>query len=138
MTTAIMARPAAPATEAATDRTPAERRLGDLLARLVGEADARIPAERRIRRTLQEMVPGYERQPVLVLHRPVMADDSCPLCGRWDCDPANCPPASAAPAPATAGTTLQCEVCGGRFGAAPAPAGTGTAWVCSACQHLGS
>ncbi|MBT2414420.1 hypothetical protein J7I94_28400 [Streptomyces sp. ISL-12] len=67
-----------------------------------------------------------------------MADDSCPLCGRWDCDPATCPPASAAPAPSTAGTTLQCEVCGGRFGTAPAPAGTGMAWVCSACQHLGS
>jgi hypothetical protein len=138
LTTAIMTRPAAPTTEAATTPLTADRRLGELLARLVDEADARVPAERRTRRTLQEMMPGYERQPVLVLHRPVMADDSCPLCGRWDCDPSTCPPASTAPAPATAGTTLQCAVCGGRFGTAPAPAGTGTAWVCSACQRLGS
>ncbi|MET8824175.1 hypothetical protein ABZX04_38470, partial [Streptomyces rochei] len=30
----------------------------------------------RARRTLQEMAPGYERQPVLTLYRPVMADDA--------------------------------------------------------------
>ncbi|GGU66414.1 hypothetical protein [Streptomyces daghestanicus] len=144
MTTAIMTRPAAPTTEAATTPLTADRRLGELLARLVDEADARIPADRRTRRTLQEMMPGYERQPVLVLHRPVMAaepdepDEPCFLCGRWGCDPSTCPPASTAPAPVTAGTTLQCAVCGGRFGTVPTPAGTGTAWVCSACQRLGS
>ncbi|MFI1568352.1 hypothetical protein ACH4ZX_35940 [Streptomyces sp. NPDC020490] len=121
----------------------AHRRLGDLLARMVRESDARIPAERRARRTLQEMLPGYDRQPVLVLHRPVMADDACPLCGRWNCDPSTCPPASAAPAPATASTGMQCDVCGGVFGAAPPPAGmqtaapAPTAWTCSACQNNG-
>ncbi|MCZ9344767.1 hypothetical protein NGM37_44175, partial [Streptomyces sp. TRM76130] len=129
--------PAAPATEAATDRTPAERRLGDLLARLVREADARTPAERRTRRTLQEMTPGYERQPVLVLYRPVMANDACPLCGRWNCDPNTCPPAATAPAPATAGTGMQCAQCGGWFGVTAAPAGPATSWVCSACQAIG-
>lgn len=82
----------------------AHHRLGELLARIVREADARIPDDRRARRTLQEMAPGFERQPVLTLHRPVMADDACPLCGRWLCDPSNCPPASVAPA-AVAGTS---------------------------------
>ncbi|MGW1615182.1 hypothetical protein ACWCQZ_38205 [Streptomyces sp. NPDC002285] len=122
----------------------AHRQLGDLLARMVRESDARIPAERRARRTLQEMLPGHERQPVLVLHRPVMADDACALCGRWNCDPNNCPPTSAAPAPATAGGGMQCDVCGGVFGVLPSPAGMRralpppTAWTCSACQNLGN
>ncbi|MET9335951.1 hypothetical protein ABZX78_32915 [Streptomyces cellulosae] len=114
MTTAIMTRPAARTTEAeanpeyACDQcgtfhtgpcaTAAHRQLGDLLARMVRETDARVPAERRARRTLQEMMPGYERQPVLTLHRPAMADDACPLCGRWSCTGSDCPP-SAAPAP---------------------------------------
>lgn len=158
MTTAIMTRPAAHTTvaarnpEYACDRCgnwhagpcagAAHRQLGDLLARMVRETDTRTPSERRARRTLQEMMPGYVRQPVLVLHRPVMADDACPLCGLWNCDPSTCPPASAAPAPATAGTGMQCDVCGGYFGAAPAPAGTQaaslapTAWTCDACQVL--
>ncbi|MFF8960806.1 hypothetical protein [Streptomyces sp. NPDC014894] len=39
---------------------------------------------RRARRTLAEMAPGYERQPVLTLHRPQMAD-RCPLCDRTPC-----------------------------------------------------
>jgi hypothetical protein len=62
----------------------ANRQLAVLLARLVREADDWVPDEVRARRTLQEMVPGYERQPVLVLHRPEM-NDACPLCGRWSC-----------------------------------------------------
>jgi rubredoxin len=111
---------------------------------MVRESDARIPAERRARRTLQEMLPGYERQPVLILHRPVMADDACPLCLRWNCDPSNCPPAASAPAPAAADGGMQCDVCGGVFGAAPLPsagmqavAPVPTAWTCSACQNNG-
>ena len=92
MTTAIMARALARTTVAATTPEYAHRQLGDLLARMVRESDARIPAERRARRTLQEMLPGHERQPVLILHRPLMADDACALCGRWNCDPNNCPP----------------------------------------------
>ncbi|WP_210551994.1 hypothetical protein [Streptomyces scabiei] len=122
-------------------------RLGELLARMVREADARVPGERRARRTLQEMAPGYERQPVLILHRPVMADDACPLCGRWSCGGSDCPP-GVAPAPACAsvpgatGGGQQCANCGGWFGvtalasasARPAPA---TAWLCGACSDLG-
>ncbi|WP_236669487.1 hypothetical protein [Streptomyces antimycoticus] len=80
------------------DPYPAGRgyQLGDLLARMVREADSRIPAERRVRRTLQEMLPYYERQPVLVLHRPTM--DMCPLCERFNCSGSDCPPPSVAPA----------------------------------------
>ncbi|MGW5098192.1 hypothetical protein ACWEQ1_32165 [Streptomyces nodosus] len=137
MTTAIMTWTPARTTEAAVNPEYAHRQLGDLLARMVREADARVPGGRRVRRTLQEMMPGYERQPLLTLHRPVMADDACPLCGRWSCDPSNCPPAGVAPAPATANTGMQCDVCGGWFGVAAAPSGPVTAWTCSACQALG-
>ncbi|MEU0852522.1 hypothetical protein ABZ387_31840 [Streptomyces flaveolus] len=154
MTTAIMTRPAARTTVAASGpeywcdpcgtfhagpcASVAHRQLGDLLARMVHEADSRVPTERRARRTLQEMLPGYERQPVLTLHRPVMADEPCFLCGRWTCDPSTCPPSSAAPAPATASGGVQCDTCGGWFGVAGAPAGTVTAWTCSACQAISS
>ncbi|WP_236260701.1 hypothetical protein [Streptomyces tendae] len=136
MTTAIMTRPAQPATG------DADRQLGDLLARMVREADTRVPTGRRARRTLQEMLPGHERQPVLTLHRPVMADDACPLCGRFNCDPSKCPPSSLAPAlaPATPRSEMQCDRCGGVFGVAPMPTGTRvvpTAWTCDACQALG-
>jgi hypothetical protein len=119
------------------------RQLGDLLARMVRESDARILEERRVRRTLQEMAPGYECQPVLTLHRPVMADDACPLCGRWSCNGSDCPPSSLAPTSAP-DSGMQCDVCGGTFGAAPLPpAGAKatspapTAWTCSACQNNG-
>ncbi|WP_405393481.1 hypothetical protein OG596_38330 (plasmid) [Streptomyces sp. NBC_01102] len=68
---------------------------------LVVEGDDRARAAgRQARRTLAEMAPGYERQPVLVLHRPSM-NDACPVCTRWNCDPSNCPPGFA-PAPASA------------------------------------
>jgi hypothetical protein len=149
MTTSIMTRAAARATGAAanpeyacgqcntwhTGSCPgvAEQQLGNLLTRIVREADTRIPAGRRARRTLQEMVPGYERQPVLVLHRPSMLD-WCPLCESYHCDPANCPPASAGPAPVTANFGLQCAVCGGRFNALPGPA---VGWTCDACKNNG-
>ncbi|MFH9439513.1 hypothetical protein [Streptomyces rochei] len=109
MTAAIMTRGAARTTVAAphTGASAAHRQLGDLLARMAREADSRIPAERRARRTLQEMAPGYERQPVLTLYRPVMADDACPLCGLWNCDPTKCPPSSAVPAPVSAAHVSQ-------------------------------
>lgn len=168
MTTAIMTRPAARTTVAATTpeywcgpcgtfhagpcATVADRQLGGLLARMVREADARVPAERRARRTLQEMAPGYERQPVLTLYRPVMADDACPVCARWSCKGgSDCPP-GAVPAPAasvivpmvTGGGGWQCDRCGQWFGVTaelPAPAtvrpASATAWTCSACSALG-
>ncbi|OII61318.1 hypothetical protein BJP40_05970 [Streptomyces sp. CC53] len=70
----------------------ANEALGRLLARIARQEDTRLSAGRRARRTLQEMAPGYERQPVLLLHRPSMADDACPLCGRWSCQGSDCPP----------------------------------------------
>ncbi|MET7409387.1 hypothetical protein [Streptomyces parvulus] len=146
MTAAIMTRPAVSTTAAVTNPAAAHRQLGDLLARMVRENDGRIPAGRRVPRTLQEMqerMPGYERQPVLTLHRPVMADDACGLCGRWNCKGSDCPPASIAPAPApaTAGGGMQCDMCGGTFGAVPPTAsahGAPTAWTCDACKNLGA
>ncbi|MFB6961176.1 hypothetical protein ACFCYB_30260 [Streptomyces sp. NPDC056309] len=151
MTTAIMTRSAARTTEAAVNPeyacgrcgtwhcgacpAVAHRRLGDLLARMVRESDARIPEGRRARRTLQEMMPGYERLPVLTLHRPVMADDACPLCGRWSCTGSDCPPSDivpaatpiTAPAPTTASGGGQCSQCGGWFEGWPGG-------VCDACR----
>ncbi|MEU2770515.1 hypothetical protein ABZ628_27800 [Streptomyces diastaticus] len=100
------------------DETEGQQRLGRYLRRVIRQQDAAIPAHRRAPRTLAEMQarlgtaqPGYERQPVLVLHRPTMQDDACPLCGRWSCDPANCPPAGAAPANARSARCGSCATC---------------------------
>ncbi len=150
MTTTIMTRPTPRSTEAAgpeyycaacggwhSGACPAathHRQLGALLARIAAEADARVPDGRRARRTLQEMAPGYERQPILTMtqHRPAMADDACGLCGRWNCDPTTCPPAGIAPATVTAPAAGdgQCSRCGGRF-----PGWTGG--ICDACTATG-
>ncbi|MEU2271976.1 hypothetical protein ABZ568_37210 [Streptomyces olindensis] len=135
MTTTIMTRPRTRLTD--LDATHADRQLGELLTHMVRHADTRIADGRRERRTVQEMVPGYERQPVLTLYRPVMADGACPLCGRWSCDPSNCPPASVAPAPAAMGSGQQCSKCGGWFGVTAAQPAPATAWTCDACQALG-
>ncbi|MFF3735180.1 hypothetical protein ACFYXM_34145 [Streptomyces sp. NPDC002476] len=55
-----------------------------LIHHLVADGDDRARATgRNVRRTLAEMAPGYERQPVLILHRPAMADGT------------NCPPSAA-------------------------------------------
>ncbi len=115
---------------------PAHHYLGTLLTRMVREADARIPDGRRARRTLQEMQPGYERQPVLTLYRPEMAEDACPLCGRWNCDPTQCPSVAPAPAlapdiaPATGSGEGQCSWCGTWY-----PDWNGG--ICDACQAGG-
>ncbi|MEU0002153.1 hypothetical protein ABZ069_35130 [Streptomyces microflavus] len=62
-----------------------------LVQQLVDDGDDRAAgAGRRARRTLQEMVPGYIRQPVLILHRPTMGQ--CPLCERYNCPGHDCPP----------------------------------------------
>ncbi|WP_051721791.1 hypothetical protein [Streptomyces albidoflavus] len=94
--------------------------LGRHLRRVIRQQDAAIPTHRRAPRTLAEMKarlgtaqPGYERQPVLVLHRPTMQEDPCPLCDRWNCNPANCPPAGLAPANARSAQASSCGVCGG-------------------------
>ncbi|MGW1412129.1 hypothetical protein [Streptomyces sp. NPDC002403] len=81
---------------------PDETEFHQLVQHLVDQGDDRAQKTgRHARRTLAEMAPEYVRQPVLVLHRPVMANDACPLCHRWNCDPSNCPP-RVAPAPTLA------------------------------------
>ncbi|TXR91742.1 hypothetical protein EAO73_35750 [Streptomyces sp. col6] len=78
------------------------RLIGDLV--LDGDTRARA-AGRRARRTLDEMQPGYDRQPILQLVRPLTfrsADDACGLCGYWTC---RCGGVAPAPAASTAGVT---------------------------------
>lgn len=67
-------------------------RFHQLVQQLVVDGDNHAAsASRRARRTLQEMDPGYTRQPVLILHRPTMSDDACGLCHRWSCTGHGCP-----------------------------------------------
>ncbi|MEV7856504.1 hypothetical protein ACIPJO_34375 [Streptomyces sp. NPDC086993] len=84
---------------------PDETEFHQLVRQLVADGDHRArSAGRHARRTLAEMAPGYVRQPVLVLTRPLPmlgANDACGICGRWNCDPSNCPPGFAS-APASA------------------------------------
>ncbi|MFJ1774981.1 hypothetical protein ACIOFQ_32850 [[Kitasatospora] papulosa] len=98
-----------------------------LVKRLVADGDTRAEfAGRQARRTLAEMAPGYQRQPVLLLTRPLSyrsADDACPLCGYWSC---RC--GGVAPAPTENSGQLQCDTCGQWLGV--------TGWTCSACQQL--
>ncbi|MDX3433890.1 hypothetical protein PV664_33955 [Streptomyces sp. ME01-18a] len=98
-----------------------------LVDHLVVDGDDRArSAGRRTRRTLAEMDPGYQRQPVLLLTRPLTfrsANDACPLCGFWKC---RC--GGVAPAPAESSGQLQCDQCSGWFGF--------TGWTCPACKQL--
>ena len=75
-----------------------------LIDRLVAVGDRRAwAAGRHTRRTLAEMAPGHERQPVLRMTRPLTfrsSDEPCLFCGRWLCPGCS----GAAPAPATAHT----------------------------------
>ncbi|MFE1824000.1 hypothetical protein ACFW9S_34025 [Streptomyces anulatus] len=74
------------------ERDETERAFQRLVQQLVVDGDDRAAgAGRRARRTLQEMAPGYIRQPVLTLYRPAMADDACGLCHRWNCGGHDCP-----------------------------------------------
>ncbi|MFJ1799027.1 hypothetical protein [Streptomyces sp. NPDC088180] len=74
------------------ERDETDRAFHDLVGQLVADGDDRAAvAGRRARRTLQEMAPGYYRQPVLILHRPVMGGQ-CPLCERFNCPGHDCPP----------------------------------------------
>ncbi|RPK78174.1 hypothetical protein EES46_34310 [Streptomyces sp. ADI98-10] len=73
------------------ERDETERCFRVLVEQLVAEGDYRAAvAGRRARRALQEVAPGYVRQPVLILHRPTMGQ--CPLCERWNCGGHDCPP----------------------------------------------
>ncbi|MFJ3600963.1 hypothetical protein ACIPRU_31300 [Streptomyces sp. NPDC090126] len=74
------------------ERDETDRCFQQLVKQLVADGDTRAAvAGRRVRRTLQEMAPGYVRQPVLILHRPVMGGQ-CPLCERFACPGHDCPP----------------------------------------------
>ncbi|MET8746178.1 hypothetical protein [Streptomyces sp. NPDC004728] len=81
-----------------------------LVRRLVTDGDHRAQsAGRSACRTLAEMAPGYERQPVLLLTRPLpmrAGDDACPICTRWNCDGTNCPPRIAPAAHELAGSAV--------------------------------
>ncbi|MFJ6355171.1 hypothetical protein ACIQKB_37650 [Streptomyces sp. NPDC092046] len=80
-----------------------EDALDRVVHQFVADGDARaVRAGRRARRTLGEMMPGYERQPILILHQPRMAQDACPLCLRWGCNGTNCPPGVASAPTGTA------------------------------------
>lgn len=69
-----------------------------LVQQLVDDGDDRATvAGRRARRTLQEMIPGYIRQPVLTLLPPTMGQ--CPLCDRYNCPGHDCPPFAPATRP---------------------------------------
>ncbi|WJV51775.1 hypothetical protein [Streptomyces flavofungini] len=121
------------------------RQLRTLVRDLVVESDQiAAAAGRKARRTLQEMAPGHKRQPVLILHRPLMTDghqprrlrqdaeDSCPLCGWWKCrcDQILTVAPALSTAPATASGEGQCSSCGQWF----------REWnggVCEACGALG-
>ncbi|MGW5990972.1 hypothetical protein ACWFRT_33635 [Streptomyces anulatus] len=74
------------------ERDETDRAFRDLVEQLVADGDTRAAgAGRRARRTLQEMAPGYIRQPVLnLLSPPTMGQ--CPLCERWNCPGHDCPP----------------------------------------------
>ncbi|WP_406485523.1 hypothetical protein [Streptomyces microflavus] len=74
------------------ERDETDRAFHDLVEQLVADGDTRAAvADRRVRRTLQEMAPGYDRQPLLILHLPVMGGQ-CPLCERFNCTGHDCPP----------------------------------------------
>ncbi|MFF4858617.1 hypothetical protein ACFY2N_27405 [Streptomyces rubiginosohelvolus] len=73
------------------ERDETDRCFRQLVVQLVDDGDNRAAvAGRRVRRTLQEMAPGYVRQSVLILHRLVMGQ--CPLCERFNCGGHDCPP----------------------------------------------
>lgn len=56
---------------------------------------------RPARRTLAEMAPGYERQPLLrLVSPPAASNERCPNCDRWLC-PGNCQQFAPAPTAAT-------------------------------------
>ncbi|MFB7076491.1 hypothetical protein [Streptomyces sp. NPDC056308] len=70
------------------ERDETDTSFHQLVRQLVdGDGRAQV-AGRRARRTLAEMVPDYDRQPVLHFARPLpmrAADDACPICGYWTC-----------------------------------------------------
>ncbi|MEU9678722.1 hypothetical protein AB0D92_35160 [Streptomyces parvus] len=90
--TSIASTLSAPRAGLADDMTRDETdRFQQLVQQLVDDGDDRAAAAgRQARRTLQEMNPGYVRQPVLILHRPTMGQ--CPLCERFNCGGHDCPP----------------------------------------------
>ncbi|WP_299541782.1 hypothetical protein [uncultured Streptomyces sp.] len=98
------------------ERDETDTGFRQLVHHLVADGDDRArTGGRRARRTLAEMAPGYQRQPVLLLTRPLpmrSANDACPLCGRWN----GCPCFAPAPAGARVDRSVSmaaCSQCGG-------------------------
>ncbi|MFF9691029.1 hypothetical protein [Streptomyces sp. NPDC014623] len=107
--TSIASTLTAPRAGLADDMTEGDNRRGferdetdtfhRLVQQLVDDGDDRAAsAGRRARRTLQEMIPGYKRQPVLNLLSPP-AMEQCPLCLRFNCGGHDCPPGVTATRP---------------------------------------
>ncbi|WP_201299977.1 hypothetical protein [Streptomyces mexicanus] len=109
----------------------AHLRLGRHLLAVVRAQDAAIPAHPRVPRTVAATRARLQERMAQTV---TMADDACPLSGRWNCTGTDCPPSSvtaptpdAAPVPAAATAGGQCSVCGGWF----------EGWsggVCDACR----
>ncbi|WLQ69193.1 MULTISPECIES: hypothetical protein [Streptomyces] len=102
------------------ERDETDNAFRQLVHHLVVDGDARArSAGRQARRTLAEMDPGYELQPVLLLAPKVTFR---PSNGQR--------PRSTAPAPVPVENsgTLQCDTCSGWFGF--------TGWTCPACKQL--
>ncbi|MFF9690520.1 hypothetical protein [Streptomyces sp. NPDC014623] len=100
------------------ERDETDRCFRELVEQLVADGDDRAAvAGRRARRTLAEMAPGYDRQPVLLLTRPFefRATDTAP---------------QSLPAPPSNSGGLQCDRCQGWFGV--------TGWTCAACLAVGA
>lgn len=75
------------------ERDETDTDFHQLVRHLATDGDDRAStAGRRARRTLAEMVPGYEQQPILRMTRALplrAATEACGVCSRWNC---NCPP----------------------------------------------
>ncbi|GGZ29531.1 hypothetical protein [Streptomyces nitrosporeus] len=97
------------------ERDETDRAFRQLVDHLVVDGDDRArSAGRQARRTLAEMDPGYQRQPVLLLARPL------------DFRPTDEAPQTLAAPLSNSGQ--QCDTCGTWFGYA--------GWTCAACQQL--
>lgn len=111
------------------ERDETDNAFRQLVHHLVVDGDDRAQsAGRQARRTLAEMDPGYDRQPVLLLAPAVTfrsANDACGLCGYWTC---RCGGVAPAPVPVESSGQLQCDMCSQWFGF--------TGWTCPACQAL--
>ncbi|MFJ3198567.1 hypothetical protein ACIPJQ_38750 [Streptomyces griseoviridis] len=85
--------------------------LRALVVRMVREADDGIPQERRVRRTLQEMAPGYDRQPVLQMLPTEPLTPTMGACG--SCNGNGGTSSTSTSGGKTVGGWTRCDVCKG-------------------------